>query len=290
MTDVKEIIEKARAMPVMSYSAMRLMEVLGDENHSLADVSKIVETDSALTVEVLRLVNSAAFNLRYQIDTVAKALPYTGEKVIASIALKTCAPRFFNRPLSGYESRKGEMWAHSLRTAIAGGELAARAKETISSGRAFTAGIVHDIGKPVLSMFMGGKAADMLHKIDEGTAKDFFEAEKVTFGTDHCDVGGELARHWKLPEHLQAVIQHHHKPGDAPDVHRCLVYLIHLADMISMMGGSGTGADTMAYQLDERYRDYIDLDRNGLDSLMIAVAVEFEKMQSDVFGESEAEE
>lgn len=290
MTDVATIIEKAREMPVMSYSAMRLLEVLGDENHSLADVAKIVETDAALTVEVLRLVNSAAFNLRYQVDTVAKALPYTGEKVIAGIALKTCAPRLFNRPLSGYESRKGEMWAHSLRTAIAAGELAPRSKESILPGLAFTAGILHDIGKPVLSMFMGGKAADLLNEIDEGEAHDFFEAEQIIFGTNHCEVGGELARHWKLPEHLQAVIQHHHKPADAPETHRCLVYLIHLADMISMMGGAGTGADSLAYQIDEKYGDYINLDRSVLDSLMIAVAIEFAKMQSSVFGEREAEE
>ncbi|MDY6905010.1 MAG: HDOD domain-containing protein [Thermodesulfobacteriota bacterium] len=290
MSDIARIIEKAREMPVMSYSAMRLLEVLGDENHSLTDVAKIVETDAALTVEVLRLVNSAAFNLRYKVDTVAKALPYTGEKFITGIALKTCAPHIFNRPLSGYESKKGEMWGHSLRTAIAAGELAPRAKEPIPSGLAFTAGILHDIGKPVLSKFMGDKAGDLLHDIDEGMVDDFFEAELKAFGTTHCEVGGELARHWKLPEHLHLPIEHHHKPSEAPEAYRCLVYLIHLADMIAMMGGTGTGVDTMAYQIDERYADYLELDRSGLDSLMIAVAIDFDKMQSAVFGEREAEE
>ncbi len=75
MYGIKEILAKAHQMPLLSHSSMRLLELIGDKNHTLHEMAKIVETDSALTIKALKLVNSASFALREEISTVASAIP-----------------------------------------------------------------------------------------------------------------------------------------------------------------------------------------------------------------------
>lgn len=284
MSQLKEIIEKARQMPLLASSAMRLLEIIANPDHDIQDVAKIVATDPSLTVKILQLVNSAAFGLRQKISTVAAALPYVGEKTVVALAMNLASPQVFNRPLLGYESKRGEMWAHGLRTAIAASELAKFSSEAVLPGVAYTAGIVHDIGKSVLSKFLTGTPAEMLKKLENEEVRDYLEAEKEVAGADHCVIGAELAVHWNLPEELQAAIRHHHVPSEAPPEHRPLVYIVHLADMVSMMGGTGTGSDTLNYQLDQNYTHYISIDPTGLEDIMMTVMIEFEKTQAALFG------
>lgn len=284
MSRLNEIIEKARQMPLLSSSSMRLLEIIGDPGHSIQDVAKIVITDSALTVKILELVNSAAFGLRQPISTVTHALPYVGEKAVVALAMSLASPQVFNRPLLGYESKKGELWAHGLRTAIAANELSKFTHEKISAGVAYTAGILHDIGKSILSKFLTGMPTEMLKKLENEEVKDFLEAEEAMVGANHCVVGAELAKHWNLPMDLQTAIRYHHKPAEADAGYRTMAYVIHLADMIAMMGGTGTGTDTLGYQLDQNYTKYISITTAGLDNIMMAVMIEFEKTQTALFG------
>lgn len=284
MSKLNEIIQKARQMPLLSSSSMRLLELIADPDHSIQDVAKVVVTDSALTVKILELVNSASFGLRQQISTVSHALPYVGEKAVVALAMNLASPQVFNRPLLGYESKKGELWAHGLRTAIAANELSNFTNEKILAGVAYTAGILHDIGKSVLSKFLTGLPAEMLKKLENEEVKDYLEAEEAMVGANHCVIGGELAKHWNLPPDLQAAIRYHHKPSDAEVANRTLVYVVHLADMIAMMGGTGTGTDTLGYKLDQNYTKYIAITTAGLDNVMMAVMIEFEKTQAALFG------
>ncbi len=191
--------------------------------------------------------------------------------------MSLCAPQVFNRPLFGYESKKGELWAHGLLTAIAANELAAITEYNIPQGVAYTAGILHDVGKSILSKFLTGSATEILKKIDRGEAGDYLDAEMQMVGADHCSIGGELAKHWNLPPQLQAAIAHHHNPSSAEEQYRPLAYVIHLSDMIAMSGGSGTGSDSLGYVLDKNYTDYIPIDERGIENLLFTSMIEFEK-------------
>ncbi|MDY7001635.1 MAG: HDOD domain-containing protein, partial [Thermodesulfobacteriota bacterium] len=271
-------------MAPLSHSSLRLMEVMGDEDHSLRDVVRIVESDAVLTAEVLKVVNSAAFGLRRPVDSLARAITFLGEKMIVGIAIGSCAPQVFNQPLDGYESERGELWAHSLRTGIAARELAPMARDEVNPDIAFTAGILHDIGKSVLSEFLRGLPREMVQSLDRHEVQDYLQTEEAAVGVNHCAAGGELAENWKLPQPLRAVILHHHKPSEAEPQYRTLVYVVHLGDLIAMMGGTGTGADTLLYSLDNNYPEFIDIDKAGLEKLMMAVMIEFEKTRALIEG------
>ena len=280
-----DILTKIRQTPLLSHSAMRLMELVGDEDHGLQDVVRVVECDSVLTANVLKVVNSAALGLRTTIETVNRAVMYLGEKMVVGIALSTSADQVYHGALGGYESLRGDLWKHSLLTAIAARQLAEYAKKEVSPGLAFTAGILHDIGKSILSEFLKGQPREMLKRIDSGQARDYLKAEEEMLGTNHGQIGGALASHWNLPETLREVIQYHHEPAKAEKSCLHLTYVVHLSDIVAMMGGLGTGADAMAYNLDANYPFYIDIDRKSLEKLMMGAIIEFEKTEAMLFGQ-----
>ncbi len=288
MITTVSISDRIKEMPMLSVVASRLLELTGGDDHSLQDVAKIVENDAYLTTRVLRVVNSAAFAPIEPIHTVSKAIVYLGEKMVVGIAIGACSAKIFKNPLSGYEAAAGALWEHSLRTAIAAREIASYTKKVISSNLAFTAGLLHDIGKSVISEFLHGNVDEMVNMCDEGRVENFLKAERNTIGTDHAEVGCELATHWHLPESLATVIRYHHEPNKSDDKYRPLVYAVHVGDLLAMMGGTGTGADSLSYTIDENYLEFIDINKDHLARVLLKVQEEFSRTKESILGSEEA--
>ncbi len=278
-----EILKKANNLRPLSQAASRLLEMVNNPQHNMKEVVKIVELDSVLTANVLRVANSAAFARSSSVFTIDRALNVLGEKMVVGIALGICAAQLFETPLAGYGSEAGELWRHCLRCAIAAREIAGFAKVEVSPDIAFTAGILHDLGKAVISSFLEGHTGELAAGADSGIFTDFVEAERETLGTDHAEVGGVLAAHWNLPDCLTQVMNHHHEPRHASQACRGLVYVVHLGDFVAMMMGSGTGADTMVYTIDELYRDYVKISRKELEKVLLRTGTEYEKTASIAF-------
>jgi len=280
----EDIKKRVLEIPLLSVVATRLLAMTGDENHSLKDVVNIVENDPYLTARVLRIANSAAFSTGHSITTLNKAIIHLGEKIVAGIAIGSCSSKVFNRALEGYESGPGDLWDHSLQTAIAAREIASYAHHGVSRDLAFTAGLLHDIGKSIISDLLKGNTEKMAGICKEKSA-DFLVAEREIIGTDHTEAGYELALHWRLPEVLCMAIRHHHKPDNCVDKHKSLVYVIHIADLVAMMGGSGTGADILNYKIDDNYEKYVTIGNDDLASIILNVQMEFLRTKKFVTGE-----
>ncbi|HEX9654812.1 MAG TPA: HDOD domain-containing protein, partial [bacterium] len=188
----------------------------------------------------------------------------------------------YHSPLEGYESKAGEMWDHSLRSAIAAREVARYAKKKVPGGLAFTAGLLHDIGKSIISEFLRGSTQQMTKLCESGQAVDYIQAERAIIGTDHATVGFSLAKNWGLPESLCLAIRDHHQPSLTKDEHRELVYAVHLGDLISMMGGAGTGSDSLAYKVDEGYKQCINVDRDRMPLVLLKVQEDFAILKNTI--------
>lgn len=276
----QKIVDHIRSIPPLSQSATRIMKIMRQAYYNLTDISHIVEYDAALTTNVLKVVNTPAFGLGTPVHSVVRAVSFLGDKAVAGIALASCSPYVYDRPLSGYEAKRGELWEHSLFAAIAARELALKAKTAISAETAYTGALVHDIGKAVLSLFYEGRVREMLLSMDSCEAADFAAMEREVFGFDHAEVGQALARHWNLPLELVHCIRYHHDPGNAPARHAPLVFAVHLADMLSMLSGAGTGADSLQYTLDPAWEKHFDLSQEDIESTMLDTVMEFERLRS----------
>lgn len=286
MIVTKSIADRVKEMPMLSIVSTRLLELLGEENYSIRDVTGIVENDAILTTKILRAANSVAYSPRVPITSVTAAINNMGEKVIMGIAIESCAPKVFKEPLEGYMSGAGQMWDHSLCTAIGARQLASYTKKESSANLAFTAGLLHDIGKSVMSVILKGNTDELVGQCDEGEVASFLEAEKKIAGMDHAELGYELAQHWKLPEQLAMAIRYHHCPQDVDDKFKDLVYTIHLGDILAMMAGIGTGIDGLSYTMDPTYEDYIDIEEDQLAIVVADIQEEFAKTKQAILGES----
>ena len=276
--DRTEIIKAIKNVPLLSSSAAKLIEITSDPDFELGQLIDVVKCDSALTARVLKVVNSAAFGLVHAISSIDRAISYLGTRAIVSIAIEESAGPLFEKKLDGYESQRGDLWRHDLRSAIAAREVARCTKTELPPDMAFTAGLLHDIGKAVLSDFLHGTCQEVLEDIEQQKITDYLQGEQGRLGINHTEAGYELAKQWKLPEPLQMAILHHHQPLEAPEEFRPLVYAVHLGDIITMMGGCGTGADNLQYHLDKNYVDYFDLAKDDLYLIMLTVEEEFTKL------------
>ncbi len=275
----EEIQKVIKSVPLLSPSANQLLQATTDPDHDQGDIVQIVKLDATLTARVLKIVNSAAIGLINEITSLERAISYLGERLVVGIAVGDCAAQLFDKELKGYEGEHGDLWRHDLRTAIASREIATLSNLKINPDLAFTAGLLHDIGKSLISDYLQGTASEVLSKIENEEYGDYLTAEEELIGIDHPRAGYELALAWKLPEAITEAIRFHHTPAEAREDLRELVYAVHLGDNIAMLGGCGTGADSMHYKLDPNYSQYIELKSEELARVMLTVDVEFNKLE-----------
>ncbi len=273
----EEILAAIKQVPLLSPSASQLLQLTASTDHDIKEVIDIVKYDSALTARVLKIVNSVAFGLVHEVSTIDRAVGYLGERMIASLALSDSASALFHKELQGYNGPKSELWNHDLRTAIAARAIAAQAKEEMNPDLAFTAGILHAVGKAVLSDFLHNSASELLGEIDDEEVDDYLAGEREVLGIDHTEAGYELAKNWELPDTLTMPIRYHHAPADAPEEHRALVYAVHLGCIVAMMCGSQS-SDSLQYRLDQNYTQYFDITAEQLALIVLEVNETFETL------------
>jgi len=278
-----EVMERIKKTPMFSHSAMRLIEVTNDPDHILLDVVKIIEADSVLTAQVFKVVNSAAFGFSGSITSVSRAVALLGDKTIVGLAIGHSQSQIYGTRLEGYDAEAGALWEHSLRTAIAARELVPYSIKKVLPEIAYTAGILHDIGKAIVADFLSGQTEKIVALTDQSQSGNFLDAERDILGVDHCEAGYALAQQWKFPEVFQMVCKHHHYPANTEEEHRSLAYVVHIGDIVAMMGGSGTGADALLYTMDPDYQSYLKMGPDDLNKVMMNVMIEFERTKGMVF-------
>lgn len=285
-TELQAILDRVEQVPLLPQTATQLMEVMADPDHGIQDVRRLVECDQALAAQVLRTVNAAAFGLASEVSSLARALSLLGNKMVLDLAMRSAQGKLYDRPLRGYEAGEGELWRHSLCTALSARSMAPKTGGRVSPDLAYTAGMLHDLGKYIISDFLIGNTATTLAALDSQDnqdRRDYLRAEQTVLGTDHCAVGEALAAHWKLPLPLRLAARHHHHPADAPSTWRALVYTVHLGDMLAMMAGHGTGTDALAYTLDASYSDFVALTREELELAILNADREFRRTEAALF-------
>lgn len=280
--DSQAVRQAIEVLPLLSPSVTQLLQTLAREGYEIDDVVQIIKYDAALTARVLRTVNSPIFGLLNPVTSLERAISYLGERVIISIVLADQCGDMFTRPLPGYDGQQSALWRHDLFCAFASREMAGHARLACEPGLAFTAGLLHDIGKFVFSPFWAAASGEALERIEQGQVTDYLQAEQLLAGLDHAEVGFAMARHWQFPEALQAAIRYHHAPGLAPEEFRMLSYAVHLGDMLAMMAGADTGSDGMQYQLDGDYAQYFDVSSQDLAVIMLDAEEHFKKAEASL--------
>jgi len=255
---VDHAIETTQPIPQIALNILALLEE-GGKFTSLADQ---VKQDQVITAKILRFSNSPLYSSGRDITSIDRAMVFLGENSLTEIALSAAISSSFAESGVGYGLMKGGLFKHALAVAHLAKVLALETRMA-EAGIAYTAGLLHDIGKIVLDRFVAN-SLPFFYRQGVGSSKDYAEIERELFDTDHLEVGFRLAQRWHLSESLTEVIAHHHWPEQAATAHLPLVHLIYLADLLSSCYLAGVEME--------------NINTEGLEERLEAIGLQTEKL------------
>ncbi len=164
-----------------------------------------------------------------KIDSIDRALVILGDKRLLQFVITRCLVGFFASTELGYSLCKGGIFRHALGTATISQRLALLTGK-VSADLAYTAGLIHDIGKVVLDQLVQERAPLFYWRAQSEQA-ELVDIEESSFGMNHPEAGALLAERWGLPENLRSAVAFHHRPDQATS-HGDLVHLVYVADLV----------------------------------------------------------
>lgn len=214
-----------RDLPPFPWIATKVLQLLTGARADEVEICRLIElirADASLSSELLRRANSPVYGLRARIASVQHAVVILGFDRVKMLALTVGVGSYLKTALKLELLRR--CWRHSLACAILSEELARGC--LLPADQAYTAGLLHDIGRLALLVKHPQAYAGLLEVIEENSLP-LLESERDLFDVDHCEAGGWLARHWDFPPQLAEVAAMHHLPP--ADGRMSLVRLVHLA-------------------------------------------------------------
>jgi putative nucleotidyltransferase with HDIG domain len=226
---LQKILNSVDRMRPMPTSISRVLSALGDEKSNAGLLGELLGLDQALAANVLQAANSAYLGYGPSCTNLSDAVMRLGFARIRTIVLGVAASGSLTGNLPGYRLGSGELWNHSVSTAVAS-QWFARAIAYPNPEDAYVAGLLHDMGKLMLDQFALADY-DRLFDLVQNYGLTFYQVEQKLFGVDHAYVGGLMAVKWNFPPVLIDAIQYHHAPGQS--TYKTLSALVNIANAVA---------------------------------------------------------
>lgn len=228
---VSEEFEKLiNELPQFPENITRLTNLLNNPDSTMSEIATQISNDVALTGELLKEVNSAAFALSKQCVNITDAVKYMGIRGIRNILYTIGTMNAFAKIGTNTE----QLWIHSYRVAFYSYNLARNfcGGERRIIEDSYVCGLMHDMGKVVFQT----AHPEFLNSVksiceEKGVKSELFE--KVLAGINHSEVGARIACKWNFPQTIVDVVRYHHSPDEAPEETRKLAYIIYIADLMT---------------------------------------------------------
>lgn len=237
--DLEELIRASESLPPFPDVIWKVIPLIR-RSAPVSDIEAVIQYDQAITAKLLALSQSSYYAGRYTIGTVKEAIVRLGEQQLLKVILAASANRYFKSGAAGYDLREGELWEHALATALMT-EIVGAGLGWKSSLTAYTAGLLHDIGKTVLNFYVE-TYFNSIYKLAREQTISFIDAERQVLGIDHQQLGMVISRRWRFPQEVTFAIGHHHSPLAAAE-HQNLVRLVYVANRMVSALGVGCGVD-----------------------------------------------
>ena len=224
--NIDEAIQRIKPIPQV---ALKVIRMIHKDDYTMKEVGSEIRQDQVISGRVLNLCNSTIMGLRTVVDSIDRALILVGEKRLLKLVVTASVKSLFPQSSQGYSLCKGGIFQHSIGTALIAQELAVFTKKA-APDIAYTAGLLHDIGKIPLDQVMAGNTP-FFYRYTQEQGGDLCKAEKLKFGIDHTEAGMRLGKAWALPNNLINVIANHHNSETMAEDEE-LVTIVYLADLL----------------------------------------------------------
>jgi len=204
-----------------------------------------------------------------KIDTLKDAILLLGEDLLVKSIITAAVNTYYNQAgTSGYSVCKGGLFFHAVGVATTAQKITEKA-DIPSKNTAYTAGLLHDIGKVILDQYITEAAPLLFRNLGQKEAS-FMDAEKKIFGIAHSETGGFLARKWQFSDALSEVILLHHTPEKSKK-HKDLVYTIYLADLLMEKFNAGFDIEKMQTKSFTKALDHLGFTIEDIPELVDAI-------------------
>ena len=267
MNQVASIIQSIDQLPPLPAIIHQALQRMNDPKSSAQDVVDIIQYDQGITSQVLKVCNSAYFGLGHRVHSLKEALVLLGFKPLMQIILNKSFHGVLSRSCQGYDLDTGALWRHSVSCALLTEIVSRRIQREPDSGL-FTAALLHDMGKVILSAYVRETFGSIKALVRE-QGYSFVAAEQEVLGIDHAELGARIAEKWNFPLSIIEAVRYHHRPWLSRGECSALVGLIHLANCMALITGIGGGSDGLYYTGDPEIMKQFQLREKDVEKCVV---------------------
>lgn len=233
------VLDHIQKLPSLPSIVMEILESISNDNIDITWLSMKIANDQALAARVLRVANSPFYGLSGQIDSISRAISVLGFNSLRGLVMAASIIDEF--PHMEKKLDWMTFWQHSIATAVCAKVLAKQAG--LNPETAFTAGLLHDIGKLVIGVYF-----PRFFQIDDTGTIESLLREREALGFDHAALGREVATRWRFPPAIQQAIGLHHTHAGISK-ERTLTDVVYIANLFAHALDAGHIRDDRAEKL-----------------------------------------
>jgi putative nucleotidyltransferase with HDIG domain len=252
------------------------MQLTEDPSCCAADLTAVLMTDPALAGRMLKLANSAYYGFSHSISTVQQAVTLLGFSTLKNVLLS--ASVFDIYKISSMSIDVPGLWKHSVASASAA-KLIAKKVRYPHTEKAFTIGLLHDVGKIVIARYMPHALREIAVMVRQKQCA-MYDAEMEIIGLSHAAIGAYVLHRWKLPSDVCDAVEHHHYPSRST-FQFYLTAICYLSNILSHRCRIGRSGDELERELDPAIRDYFGLSSQILTELQDQLT--FKRLEIEAF-------
>jgi len=242
--DANLLRQKIVRLPSLPQAVLDVMRLLASEDATTSQITARIERDQALTARTLRIANSAFYGVPGRVATIHTAIGILGLRTVGTLFTTAAVSAQFTAAACP-EFEFGRFWRHAIATALLARGLAQQLR--MDEDVAFTAGLLHDIGRLAMATQFPAETGQVLRYAHEADLLTL-DAEGEMLDTDHVAVGVLIATHWHFPPAVIAAIEQHHVPvqSTAP----AIADVVHVADAFAHALDPSASDDEMVPPVD----------------------------------------
>jgi len=276
MDKADQYIERVSDLPPAPTIAVELLGLFADPDHDIDRVVELISLDPALTVALLKRCNSASFSGSEAVTNMFEAVTRLGLYEVHCVVAALVGARAMSLGKSAGRMDVGSLWRHSVVTAVTSAILAKRLRD--AEATAFTAGLLHDIGKLVFATVESPTYADLVGQAGASGPR-LAEVEQMAFGVSHASFGARLLTRWGVPENVAGATLHHHGSPNFKEPVAQLAATVGLASDLAHQMTSQNGPNPDALPIRPDTMILFRLTADDIPTLMTQAQSELHKVQ-----------
>lgn len=224
----RKIVAEIEMIPPFPDTVQRVLRLCDMPDSDMSQVAAAIQRDPALTADVLKIVNSAAFVTNQRIKSLSIAVTRMGLKAIRELTIASASFKILATRYRIYQ----DFWEHSFRAGFYAKMIAELQNLDLEAEMVYLGGLLHDMGKIIMyslnpSIMNNIKGLD----VDKVRANSAI-LEEMSIGVSHAHIGAVVAEHWGFSPELVEIIRNHHRPFISDKDYKLETAVIHIADAL----------------------------------------------------------